>query len=59
MRKEHLENVGKTFHIIFRATDIMKLGTVLGFLQMEKSFESKLIIYCKFMVIKVHGVKRN
>ena len=44
MRKEHLENVGKTFHIIFRATDIMKLGRVLGFLQIER-FESKLIIY--------------
>ena len=58
MRKEHLENVGKTFHL-YSATNILKLGRALEFSQIEKSFESKLIIYCKFMVVKVHGVLRN
>ena len=57
MRKEHLENVGKKFHL-YIATDILKLGRELGFSQIE-SFESKLIICNKFMVDKVHEVKRN
>ena len=34
MRKEHLENVGKKFHL-YIATDILKLGRELGFSQIE------------------------